>query len=112
MREQQIVERKNVSRYYFYQHQTCRANLIAHYFGEKTESTCGICDVCLSKKQKDDFNPSNYYSQMMKSLKIPKHLDDLTTELGINRKNGLALAEWGIGIMQIRLNDEGKYEKI
>lgn len=112
MREQQIVERRNVSRYYFYQHQTCRANLIAHYFGEKTESTCGICDVCLSKKQKDDFNPSNYYSQMMESLKIPKHLDDLTTELGINRKNGLALAEWGIGIMQIRLNDEGKYEKI
>lgn len=33
----------------------CRSNQISQYFGEQNDTTCGICDVCLSKK-KDKIN--------------------------------------------------------
>ncbi len=31
----------------------CRSNMLLAYFGETDAKPCGICDVCLSKKQKD-----------------------------------------------------------
>jgi ATP-dependent DNA helicase RecQ len=33
----------------------CRMQLIQDYFDEHTETTCGICDVCIEKRKKDNF---------------------------------------------------------
>ena len=30
----------------------CRMNTLVEYFGEKRLKPCGICDICLSKKEK------------------------------------------------------------
>jgi ATP-dependent DNA helicase RecQ len=30
--------------------------VIQEYFGEETESTCGICDVCIEKRKKDNIH--------------------------------------------------------
>jgi ATP-dependent DNA helicase RecQ len=32
--------------------QFCRMNTLVEYFGEKRLKPCGICDICLSKKEK------------------------------------------------------------
>jgi ATP-dependent DNA helicase RecQ len=32
----------------------CRMQVIQHYFNERTETTCGICDVCIGKRKKDN----------------------------------------------------------
>jgi ATP-dependent DNA helicase RecQ len=32
----------------------CRMQLIQDYFNEHTDSTCGICDVCIEKRKKDN----------------------------------------------------------
>ena len=32
----------------------CRMQLIQDYFNEDTETTCGICDVCIEKRKKDN----------------------------------------------------------
>lgn len=33
----------------------CRMQYIQDYFGEQTESTCGMCDVCIDKRKKDNY---------------------------------------------------------
>ncbi|HEX8041240.1 MAG TPA: ATP-dependent DNA helicase RecQ [Chryseosolibacter sp.] len=32
----------------------CRMQMIQNYFDEETEDTCGICDVCIGKRKKDN----------------------------------------------------------
>ena len=32
----------------------CRMQMIQDYFGESTEATCGLCDVCIAKRKKDN----------------------------------------------------------
>lgn len=32
----------------------CRMQFIQDYFGEETEVTCGICDICIGKRKKDN----------------------------------------------------------
>ena len=34
----------------------CRMQVIQDYFNEDTESTCGICDVCIGKRKKDNLH--------------------------------------------------------
>ncbi|NJN42823.1 MAG: RecQ family ATP-dependent DNA helicase [Flammeovirgaceae bacterium] len=40
--------------HYAGQHVQCRMNLIQEYFGEQPEKTCGICDVCIEKRKKEN----------------------------------------------------------
>jgi ATP-dependent DNA helicase RecQ len=32
----------------------CRMQLIQEYFNEKTNTTCGICDICIEAKKKEN----------------------------------------------------------
>ncbi len=32
----------------------CRMQMIQEYFGEETDATCGICDVCIERRKKDN----------------------------------------------------------
>lgn len=48
----------------------CRMQVIQDYFGEETYSTCGICDVCIDRKKKDNENLFNdYQNQVLYLLK-------------------------------------------
>lgn len=38
--------------HYIKEDQTCKNRLILDYFGEKTESNCGVCSYCIAKKGK------------------------------------------------------------
>lgn len=38
----------------------CRMQLIQEYFGEETDVSCGKCDVCISKKKKENFTETSW----------------------------------------------------
>lgn len=48
----------------------CRMQMIQEYFGEETEATCGICDVCVEKRKKD--NASAFSDIRMEVISIMK----------------------------------------
>ncbi|GIV36754.1 MAG: ATP-dependent DNA helicase RecQ [Cyclobacteriaceae bacterium] len=48
---------------------TCRMNLIQQYFGETPLQTCGICDICIEKKKKQQAsNVSGMREQILKII--------------------------------------------
>jgi ATP-dependent DNA helicase RecQ len=44
--------------HYINEKKVCKSKLILEYFGEKTETDCGICSYCISKKSKTKNTPS------------------------------------------------------
>ena len=57
----------------------CRSNALLKYFGEKINSSCGACDVCLSKKKANDSVDSKFLEiSLIKKMKEgPKKVDEL-----------------------------------
>lgn len=52
--------------YVEHQHR-CRALLLSEYFGEVSYANCGICDICLKRKSKD--NPPEKLSSLRERVK-------------------------------------------
>ncbi len=50
---------------------SCRSLLLVHYFGEKSDKTCGICDVCLGR-HKIELTPEDYQRYKEKILALLK----------------------------------------
>lgn len=49
--KQKIAQFESVLNY-INERKVCKSNLILDYFGEKTDTDCGICSYCISKKKK------------------------------------------------------------
>jgi ATP-dependent DNA helicase RecQ len=64
---------------YTEQDHRCRMQVIQDYFGEQTVTTCGICDVCLARKKKDNLDAlKDYESQILFVLgQKPQPVDEL-----------------------------------
>lgn len=54
--------------HYINEKNICKSKLILDYFGEKSETDCGICSYCISKKKKPS-NPSLISEKIMEVLK-------------------------------------------
>jgi len=55
---------------YVEQTHRCRTQFIQSYFDEETFSTCGVCDVCLAKKKKENHTEiKDYHDQILLLLK-------------------------------------------
>lgn len=68
---------------YIFNETTCRSSFLVSYFGEKNDTTCGICDVCL--KQKDEQNARFNESAIADELK--KRLESETLRItDLNKK--------------------------
>ena len=50
---------------------SCRSLLLVHYLGEKSDKTCGICDVCLGR-HKIELTPEDYQRYKEKILALLK----------------------------------------
>ncbi len=51
---------------YTEQDHRCRMQVIQNYFGEETFATCGLCDLCLTRKKKDNLEAlKDYESQIL-----------------------------------------------
>ncbi len=50
---QKVVQFESVL-HYINEKKVCKSKLILGYFGEKSETDCGICSYCISKKNKSN----------------------------------------------------------
>jgi ATP-dependent DNA helicase RecQ len=66
---------------YAMQSQQCRQWVLLDYFDEKTYDRCGVCDVCLAKKKKENLRELKDYREQVLYLVKQKKLtvDDLET---------------------------------
>ncbi len=48
---QRMKKRIDAMKEFVFSEDKCRANMILRYFGEKTETGCGTCDVCRSRRK-------------------------------------------------------------
>ena len=46
----------------------CRSRMLLHYFGEKNDHNCGICDVCLSQHPSSDHHSHVPFEQMKQEI--------------------------------------------
>jgi ATP-dependent DNA helicase RecQ len=66
----------------------CRMQIIQEYFDEITYETCGVCDVCISKKKKDDsVTLKDYFEQINYLLgQKPMTVDELEVAVAAKDK--------------------------
>ncbi len=63
---------------YAEQKHQCRMQLIQNYFNEDTYATCGLCDVCIDKRKKENTVAfEDYKSQVLYVLQKPMPVDEL-----------------------------------
>jgi ATP-dependent DNA helicase RecQ len=68
---------------YVEQDHRCRMQLIQEYFDEITEEVCGMCDVCIGKKKKDNLEAlHDYEDQVLYLLKQkPVTVEELESQV-------------------------------
>ncbi len=68
---------------YVEQDKRCRMQTIQEYFNEITYDTCGICDICINKKKKQNNSLyQDYYNQVLYLLKQQKFTpEELETQV-------------------------------
>ena len=84
----------------------CRSIQLLHYFGEKTNHRCGICDVCRkqSRTELNDVEISNIVSHLKEFLGTEsKHLYDIVSALGnFEEEKVLSVIQWLLDNEQLR----------
>ena len=65
------------------QHHQCRTQIIQSYFDEEAFATCGICDVCIARKKKENLSEvKSYHDQILSVLsKRPQTSEELEKEI-------------------------------
>lgn len=68
-RKNRLKERVKQVVYYGSTENVCRSKILLRYFGEKDISDCGHCDVCLSKKKKEELS-SDTIDEIIREIKL------------------------------------------
>jgi ATP-dependent DNA helicase RecQ len=73
---------------YVEQSHRCRMQVIQEYFDEITYATCGICDICIDKKKKENHLVFDDYVSQIKHLlnQKPYSVEDLEIEVAPKEK--------------------------
>ena len=71
--------------------QTCRSRQLIEYFGQNSETDCGVCDVCIAKKNRNNFaeeseNARKHILQYAKDRQQSVSLSEIQTIAGDNYK--------------------------
>jgi ATP-dependent DNA helicase RecQ len=85
-RRKLIFSKMNAMTDFVSQNHQCRQWVMLDYFDEKNYDTCGVCDVCLARKKKENLAElKDYRAQVMYLLKSkPMTVDELETEVKPN----------------------------
>jgi ATP-dependent DNA helicase RecQ len=87
----------------------CRSEQLLSYFDEKTTKKCGICDVCISQKNK---TKENITAQIQALLKKKQQLSSLeiSSLLNISEKDILIHLQGLLATDQIIINNQNKFQ--
>ncbi len=90
---------------YTRQTRICRTQYIQEYFGEKTDSVCGICDVCIEVKKKQ--TPETHDERL--KMRIIETLDDSggVSEQDLFAKLGKPRSDSNLGLLR-QLIEQGQ----
>ncbi len=77
-RQWHLEKMKAMVRYTTQNHQ-CRMQVLQSYFGEETAAVCGICDVCIERKKKENLSALKGYKDQVRYLlqQRPQPVDEL-----------------------------------
>jgi ATP-dependent DNA helicase RecQ len=78
-----LTKMKAMTEYVTQQHR-CRMQVLQRYFDEETELTCGVCDVCIERKKKENFAALLDYREQITYLlnQKPQPVDELEEAVG------------------------------
>ncbi|UJP66674.1 RecQ family ATP-dependent DNA helicase [Mongoliitalea daihaiensis] len=79
-RRQNAVEKAAALVAYVGNTTVCRANQISHYFGEVSDHSCGICDVCVQKKKQEGDHYVQVKNKIIQTLQQGKGFSMHTLE--------------------------------
>jgi ATP-dependent DNA helicase RecQ len=84
-RRKNSAEKARAMEDYIYHKTLCRSLQISHYFGEESDTACGICDICLEKKQEAGSVQETTRLKIIQTLKAGKGFSIYTAsaELGL-----------------------------
>jgi ATP-dependent DNA helicase RecQ len=92
--------------------ETCRNVQLLHYFGEKLEHACGICDVC-KRNEIGIFDISTIRLMIMRFLKVKKATSrDIQVELSVGNELLITALQGLLKENMIKLNSKNEYEHI
>jgi len=67
-REKTAFEKLDAIINYVEHRDRCRTQLLLEYFGEVSYDTCGVCDICVRKKRKNDIRKETRYHDQLRHL--------------------------------------------
>lgn len=82
-RKQAYINRLNAMFSYIRNAGQCRTQALVAYFGEKNDSACGVCDVCVKRKTRplDTTAVEHIAGMVIQHLQQPTHLSSLLQKL-------------------------------
>jgi len=88
----------------------CRSAIILKYFGEENVENCGICDICVEKKDLSK-RINQLQESILKALKLePLSIEQLTHKLDSNKKMILQSVQFLLDEKEIILNKQQEFE--
>lgn len=109
-RKNRFEERVHTMRLYVQEQQQCRSRFIADYFGDASVPDCGICDVCLEKKNKplteEEF--ADIHRRISEALRQPMDTNALLRQLtGIKKEKAWQVIHFLQAEQKIQVDADG-----
>jgi len=96
---------------YISNNKDCRSRQLLHYFGEKVEEDCGICDICLSRNKSTDTALASISEKVLLLLKeAPLSSRKLIEKLSYREEDVLLAIQHLLEDERIRINTINQYE--
>ncbi|EOZ96779.1 ATP-dependent DNA helicase, RecQ family [Indibacter alkaliphilus LW1] len=101
-RRQNAISKAKSMIAYLREKDVCRATQISNYFGEETEASCGICDVCVERRKSKEDQSVKLRNKILQTLR----LGTLFSLHNIQEIPGLKKDDYTVRVLR-EMEDEG-----